>query len=59
MELEKICRSDCKVSSSSEKGESDISAKASFLKELEEDPCLEGWERASERGEHSREGKAA
>ena len=29
------------------------------MKEAEEDPFLEGWERASERGGHSREGEAA
>lgn len=57
MEFEKICWSDCKVSSSLEKGESDILAKVFFLKELEEDLCFEGWERVFERGEYFREGK--
>lgn len=57
MELEKICQSDYKGSSGSGKGEIDISAKASLVKEVEEEPSLGGRERASGRGGHSREGK--
>lgn len=51
MELEKICQSDYQGSGSSEKWEIDISAKASFMKEVEEDLSLEGWARTSERRE--------
>lgn len=54
--MKKICQSDFKGSSSG-KGEIDISAKASLVKEVEEEPSLGGKERASGRGGHSRDGK--
>lgn len=56
MELEKICQSDYKGSSSSGKGEIDISAKASLVKEVEEGRGLQEGEGIPERGKGMSEG---
>lgn len=45
------------VASRSGKSQIGVSEKASLMKEVEEDPCLEGWERVSEKGGHPKEEK--